>query len=237
MIRVAESVSKHTCRTASSIAFQWRSARTRGALLLAMVCMVDGCAFGSASYVQPAPVQDIDIERVVDAPRDQVWDHSIPELAKHFFVINNIDKSSGLINLSFSGNPEQYIDCGRIHSEVLAPSEDETYDFPAARESQAYELVSDGVVRHVNRTMSLDGRVNIILQEIDGGTTRVRVNTRYVVTRNLSQHLAGEYPSISTDTIQFNSNGSSWFPAGPDGVATICHANGSIEKAILELVH
>ena len=35
-----------------------------------------------------------------------------------FFVINNLDKESGFINVSYSGDPCMFVDCGRVNSDV-----------------------------------------------------------------------------------------------------------------------
>lgn len=57
------------------------------------------------------------------------------QLAKSFFVVNNIEKESRLINVSFSTEtPEKYINCGRttrtfkLGDEVLTTSYDVAAD-------------------------------------------------------------------------------------------------------------
>ena len=39
-------------------------------------------------------------------------DHPCARKAVQFFVSNNLAKSTGLVNLSYSGVPEKYLDCG-----------------------------------------------------------------------------------------------------------------------------
>ena len=86
----------------------------RGLLLVAILLSVAACA-GKIDYVRPtsqlAPAANV---KTIDRPREAVWNTSVPELSKQFFVINNLDKSSGLMNISYTGDPERYIDCGRI---------------------------------------------------------------------------------------------------------------------------
>jgi hypothetical protein len=138
------------------------------------------CA-GKVDYIRPsaqtAPGQNT---KLIQKPRDVVWATSVPALSKQFFVINNLDKSSGLINLSYSGDPEKYIDCGRITSFVKNAQGERTYDFAGAKAQQNYEIMNAGVgLFFLDRRMSLEGRVNLIFEEVDTNTTRVTANTRY----------------------------------------------------------
>jgi hypothetical protein len=75
------------------------------------------CA-GKVEYLRPNIGVPIANTRAVDMSRDELWTRLIPELGKRFFVINNLDKASGLINISYTGDPELYVDCGRITSYV-----------------------------------------------------------------------------------------------------------------------
>jgi hypothetical protein len=79
---------------------------------------ITGCATQGVStykYTDNAPIQ-INNELVVSKPQSQVWDILVKELSKSFYVINNIDKESRIINVSFSSNaPSEYVDCGKTH--------------------------------------------------------------------------------------------------------------------------
>ena len=55
----------------------------------------------------------------VNKSKEEVWKELIPQIGKNFFVINNLDKESGIINISYSGDPERYIDCGEIYSYLI----------------------------------------------------------------------------------------------------------------------
>jgi hypothetical protein len=71
-------------------------------LIIAMLAL--GCATQGISrhlYYENKPVQ-VKNEIVVAKPYTQVWDIMVKEIAKSFFVINNIDKESRIINISFS---------------------------------------------------------------------------------------------------------------------------------------
>ncbi|MEO6597464.1 MAG: hypothetical protein ABIP94_22195, partial [Planctomycetota bacterium] len=84
-------------------------------LLVALVCLVQACAsVGVASFTHTAAKErTIDNEKVVAIPFDRAWDRLVRELASRFYVINNIDKESRLINASFSSDrPEEYVTGG-----------------------------------------------------------------------------------------------------------------------------
>ncbi len=71
-----------------------------------------GCA-GKMDVIRPGSYSMSNV-KTIEKPREQVWNASVPELVKHFFVKNNLDKSSGLIKVSYRGDPEKYVDCGRV---------------------------------------------------------------------------------------------------------------------------
>lgn len=85
--------------------------------------------------------------------------------------------------------------------------------------------------------MSLEGRVNLIFEEVDTSTTRVTATTRYVVTRmQVVRPAAGGFPQTSTDSISFNSGGSAPFPANQRGEFAECAARGVLEQEVLSAV-
>lgn len=203
---------------------------------LLAVAVASGCA-GKLDYVRP----DISIDpsansKIIDKPRESVWNASVPELGKQFFVINNLDKSSGLINISYSGDPEKYIDCGRITSYVKNLAGERTFDFPAAKAQQSYQIMNGKGLFMVDRKMSVEGRVNLVFEEIGPNQTKVTANTRYVVNRQQTARRAdNNFPISASDSISFNSGGSSAF-TNADGRTTECVANGALEDEILSAI-
>src|SRR5262245_57370267 len=81
--------------------------------LLILAALACGCA-SRFEYIKPPSQVATPNFKMIEKPREEVWNAAIPALGKQFFVINNLDKDSGLINLSYAGDPEQYIECGRI---------------------------------------------------------------------------------------------------------------------------
>jgi hypothetical protein len=215
-----------------------RRKNVRVILFFAIAALVAGCA-GKLDYVRPTVQPSAYANfKVIDRPREAVWNASVPELSKQFFIINNLDKSSGLINVSYNGDPEKYIDCGRVTSYVMNARGERTYDFPGAKAQQSYEVMDPGKgLFIIERKMSLEGRVNLIFEEVGPNQTRVTANTRYVVHRQLNgRNAANNIPQLQSDNISFNSGGSSAFPSMTDGRATECVATGALEREILSAV-
>jgi len=153
-------------------------------------------------------------------------------------VINNLDKASGLINVSYSGDPARYIDCGRITVEVSGlNAKTQTLDGAAA--DAQYQAVAPlppygfpGPVQ-VRRQMMLEGRVNVIFEAVGPESTRVTTATRYVVTRRLASSNAAVPHS---DTVGFNGNEKDRFPQLGTTAQLECVATGELENSILSVV-
>jgi len=153
----------------------------RKLFVLGLAVFIVGCA-GKVDYIPPSTIPRADNSKIINKPREVVWNVAVPALGKQFFVINNLDKSSGLMNLSYSGDPENYIDCGRVISYVKNVRGERTYDFPGAKAEQTYEVMRQPDLFVVRRKMSLEGRINLVFEDAGPDQTKVSVNTRYVVT-------------------------------------------------------
>jgi hypothetical protein len=110
--------------------------KLRGFALASMSVALAGCVSGAAQYSAPAAYHTNLNTVVVAHQRDAAWQAAVPKLSKEFFVINTIDKSSGIVNISYSGDPSKYVDCGRIHTEVKDIHGERVYDFAAASASE-----------------------------------------------------------------------------------------------------
>jgi len=203
---------------------------SKALLVITATMALVGCA-GKVSYAPPTPETNVKQSAVINTTQDIVWKTMIKNLSKNFYVINNIDKESGLINVSYASDPEAVIDCGHITSYVKNAQGARTYDFPAAKASETYEIMDMNYgLFFVERRMSVDGRANIIVQPVDSNNTSVSVSARYVVTKTLTQrNVSSNIPSSFTDTVNFNSSGSATFAEG----GTTCHATGKLESDIL----
>jgi hypothetical protein len=176
--------------------------------------------------------------RVIDKPRDAVWDASVLQLGKQVVVISNFDKSSGLINISYSGDPEKFIDCGNLTSHVKNTQGERAYDFPGARAKATYEMMDGDVLYNIDRKMSLEARVRLVFEEINPDQTKVTAKAFYVVQKDVTARRADNNVSRSwSDSISFNTGGSSPIPNdGNSAAATVCMANGELEREILSAI-
>ena len=225
--------------------------------LAVLVSWMLGCVTAGVDtmdYSPPQEPQDIDNEVIVEADFLQVWDLLIRELSKSYFVINNVEKASRLINLSFhTTEPEEFVDCGstkRTHSFL---GDTEVYEYQTASASK-FKLAGDILPNasaaweiEVFRKPSLEGRINVYVAPVESGT-EITVNTRYILETKADQFsrllnaqravLGSDSGSVEPFTISFNTNtrGSVKWDGDPQGRSTICYATGVMEDSILDLV-
>jgi hypothetical protein len=189
------------------------------------------CVIGKVSHIEPQGLQSTNNSVVLKESRDKVWMKLIDGIGKSFFVIDSIEKDSGLINISFSDDPCKFISCGTVNSYVLDAQGKRKYNFPACIEYKEYEEFNKGNLFIIRRLITLDGRASIMVQKRNNGTL-VKVNVRYVVIKD-AEIYDPSYRFIRTElsSIIFNSNGGESFPNGMK-----CYANGQFEKMIFNMV-
>jgi hypothetical protein len=216
-----------------------------------------GCATQGKSdftYTKHEPKRTTN-EIQINQPYSQVWDKLVRDLSKSFYVINNIDKESRIINLSFSTqSPTDYVDCGETHRTYTQGEKIDNYDYNVA-ESSEFKVASKtqqhpsfsyyAIVKH---NTSLEGRANIYLAplESDKTQTTVAVNSRYILTIDVTgdafaQHVNGNVFSQGTIPHQrptiysFNTNKPIEQNAG-EGVIVTCSSNGKLEHDVLQIL-
>lgn len=201
--------------------------------------LLAGCATGSQSYTPPEKAYTLDSSKVVDKGYDALWAEAVPSLGKQFFVINNLDKASGLINVSYSGDPEKYVDCGSATSQVTNLRGKRFYFYPASKAFTEFETFSPQTgLLSFRRNMSLEGRINLIFEKLGAQQTKVTANTKYILTRKFSGRAAtGQYLGTSSDSISFTNSQKGAFEPNSNGAATTCVSTGALEKAILDAIH
>lgn len=200
--------------------------------------LVVGCA-GHLEYRPPSSITPQKNSVEINKSKNDVWRIIVPALGKNFFVINNLDKESGIINISYSGDPEKYVDCGYIESYVMNARGKRTYNFSAASAHQTYEVMDmkqSGSLFFINRKMNLEGRMNLIVEEIAPNKTLVTANTKYVLTKSGTVRNVQNASSSFSDTISFNTNQGGRFPGSGSQAGTFCQANGNFEKEVLSLL-
>ncbi|RCK24713.1 hypothetical protein [Thalassospira lucentensis] len=208
--------------------------RFQSALIVSAVTILLSACSGKLEYTPPTHTTKTTNSVIVERSKKDVWADFIPRLSKEYFVINNLDKDSGLVNVSYTGNPQKYVDCGYIHSYVKNAAGERNYRFAASSPHASYEILTD-TIYVVNRNMALEGRVNIVLEELEDTKTLATVNTRYVLTKSGTiSNLQGQSAPFS-DTIYFNSGGQGSFPNPGNTQQTTCMANGQLERELIKL--
>lgn len=196
---------------------------------LVAVLVVSGCATSTQNYTPPK-VTSIVNSKHVSQPFDATWDNLVRQLSSDFFVINNIDKNSRLINISFSSQkPSDFVDCGSSVRTFKNARGEQRYEYLSA-DSSTYPIVfNNGIGANIRRTTKLEGRTNIYAAP-EGSGTIVTVNTKYVV--NLQMN------STSFDGSATRSENFTWDFSTKQGQSgeVQCYANGAIERRILSLI-
>ncbi|WP_175682668.1 hypothetical protein [Burkholderia cenocepacia] len=199
------------------------------ALLLA------GCASSNLSYTAPG-AHPTETTKTIAKSRDAVWAAAVPALGKDFFVINNMDKASGLINVSYSGDPHDFVDCGHVTGFFENARGRQNYSFDGSIKDTAYTQYKNPLLINVRRQMNLDGRVNIIFESVSANETRVTVNARYVVQRHLAARASNGASDGVNDNVAFSSGGRGAFGDIGGSVHTECVPTGKLERDILSLI-
>jgi hypothetical protein len=138
----------------------------KAAVTVFVLTLLAGCA----SYTPPAPKTSTDNRRVVDANYDTTWTALIDYVSSTSFSIDNFEKESGLLTLSFgSGNYAQFVDCGTWTN------------------GQPY----------IGRDLGfrLTGKMNMRVRSISAQETDVRISTRYIL-----RDESGNVYDFTTDT-------------------------------------
>ena len=123
----------------------------------------------SAQYIAPNERQQYENTVTIQNSFDDTWAAIIDYSSSSFFAIETVEKSSGLITLSFgTQNPEAYVDCGLFNASGLVN-------------------FNGNYMEYISRNgASLIGKMNISARSIDSLTTSIRINTLYSI----------NYPSI-----------------------------------------
>jgi hypothetical protein len=201
-----------------------------------LVILLAGCAQG-VSYVPPIAkyTQPKNIV-VVNMSKNKLWRKIITKISQNFYVVNSMDKESGFINISYSGNPEPYVDCGMLTAEFSSAVEQSSQTFPGAVQKVDYTLLKRPRMYNAHREMRMDGRVSIILQEDSKTATMASINTRYTLKRTMTLTSVDYRAHARTQTAytEFNMGQSGTLPGSPDYLQ--CVPTGEFERKIIGLI-
>ena len=178
--------------------------------------LFSGCV--SYSYVAPdnsdAPAESY--SRVIEKPFDQTWSALMQYAGSAYFDIQQFEKQSGLLVLSFVGStPSEFITGGHWKATGALFFDGDYVDFCVK--------YREGV---------LEDRVNIIVTSVDSARTKVTVRAHYVFT-------VGN-PEAGMESWAFDSGTSDAHPvtgivAGTDRMITM-RPTYKVERSILDAV-
>lgn len=185
-------------------------------------------------YRQPEAVPESRFSRTLDKPRDAVWKILSARAEKSSFTLQSANREGGSLTLAYSGDPERYVDCGRIVSRLKQGKVKREYDFPASRAHQSYEIAGKKGLYVVDRKMALEAKVQLVLDEAGANRTRARATGYYILSRTLSVRKIGTANGdTTTDSVRFESDTPGTFQVGG---GTVCRATGKLEADALGLI-
>ena len=143
-------------------------------------------------YVPPN-IDDISFQNFVITNKnfDETWTSVIDFVNDSFFKIENLEKDSGLLTLSFgSKEPENFIDCGDFEYTLFFTGEEFKGSY--------IDYAKSGLLA------VLEAKMNINIRKIDNESTKISINTNYTFS---TQHALGYYDPKLNQTYSFVSGG------------------------------
>jgi hypothetical protein len=150
-----------------------------------------------------------------------VWGNILDHLQQQGASVSAADELAGTIMVSYSGDPEPYVDCGWI----VTYEDDEFERVPAARSEASFLRRREGDVVALERDLSLDARMTVQV-EPSGEDAVVRADSTYVLTKTIESE--GHQP-LHAETIRLGSGQSDAFTSG-----TRCQPNGELERLVFD---
>lgn len=184
-------------------------------------------------YVKPEVDVVSPLERDVWRPKNTIWKKFMLAVSRTNFYIDRVDEAKGELQIHYSGDPQAYVDCGRVVTSVALPEGDKNYDFSAASPYQQYQVLRKGKVYQVERRMGLTAAVRLVFSEIETEKTHINAASSYRLTRDQSVvGGANSKPLLLNDTISFNTGETGIFP----NAQTKCQPTGKLESELLGLL-
>lgn len=180
--------------------------------ILIISTLLIGCAINTASYTPPSDKGGAKNNFTINKGYDETYSALVGVLAGTFFAIDNFDKGSGLITLSYSatGDVSKYIDCGNWEStNSLDP---QRFTFKGKYESY--------LVKAWNA--KLMGRLNIVVKSVGKNKTQLIVNSRYTF---------DDFTFTGVDDARISARNS-----GTDDPTRICRPTGYVERMIADQI-
>jgi hypothetical protein len=159
------------------------------------------------------------LAKVISVPPDAAAAQVLAGLGDTALTPGHVDLAQGIVVATYSGNPEEFVDCGKIRFGRRGPS------VPASRQSfTVNSLVGDEYVDGtIGRDLRLDSRLVIAAQPF-GTSTSVSVHATHVLTKKV----AYDDEIVGTESIAFDNQSEGSFQKGTD-----CHSTGKLEQMAL----
>ena len=122
---------------------------------------------------------------------DETWNSLLDFVNDSFFKIENLEKDSGLLTLSFGAKEaEKFIDCGDFEYTLFFTGEEFKGSY--------IDYAKSGLLA------VLEAKMNINIQKIDNKSSKISINTNYTYS---TQHALGYYDPKLNQTYSFVSGG------------------------------
>ena len=166
---------------------------------LAMIIFLSSCAVEKEKLTEnvgkyvPPNIDDTNFKNSVITNKnfDEIWTSVTDFVNDSFFKIENLDKDSGLLTLSFgSTDAENFIDCGDFEYTLFFTGEEFKGSY--------IDYVKSGLLA------ALEAKMNINIQKIDNKSTKISIITNYTFS---TQHALGYYDPELNQTYSFESGG------------------------------
>ena len=211
-------------------------------LFLGSSLMLMGCAAKTDIQYSPPSQNEGKNSRVYSHNVEQVWDAAIKAVGEQFFVLDNIERDSKIITLSFSSqDPNSFVDCGKFTVTNSGGMSGKGVTSYYGAQSRAEFLVADDTPhpKPSSRTTSLSGKSNILVSSEGTTKTKVSVMTRYVLdvsfegVRYIPVGFSGFNQSVrDSDVVSFNCGETGRSNKG----SAQCVSRFTLEKNILDAI-
>ena len=122
---------------------------------------------------------------------DETWNSILDYVNDSFFKIENLEKDSGLLTLSFGAKEaEKFIDCGDFEYTLFFTGEEFKGTY--------IDYTKSGLLA------VLEAKMNINIEKIDNESSKISINTNYTYS---TQHALGYYDPKLNQSYSFESGG------------------------------
>ena len=166
---------------------------------LVMTILFSSCALEKEKLTEnfgkyiPPNIDDTNFKNSVITKKnfDETWNSVIDFVNDSLFKIENLEKDSGMLTLSFgSKEAEKFIDCGDFEYTLFFTGEEFKGSY--------IDYAKSGLLA------VLEAKMNINIQKIDNESTKISINTNYTFS---TQHALGYYDPKLNQTYSFESGG------------------------------